>query len=162
MFSLGPFDAICKISNVKIFKRLLHPQFAFNFIQFQPNFMINMLVMGEYSTVFRKTSLLSRMQHCRIRTRRLMLRTFRLLQKGTVLLESVRAHNMYNRCKLSSRKAQSDVNLYLLAFAHRRPSNTVKRVETCAAISAKVPIYTVSTLPPRPKFVQFYSMISDL
>ncbi len=32
-FGFGPFGALCKISDVNIFKRLLLPQFSFNFNQ---------------------------------------------------------------------------------------------------------------------------------
>ncbi len=43
-FSLGSFSALCKLSDVKIVKRLLLPSV---FIEFQPNFMENMVIRGE-------------------------------------------------------------------------------------------------------------------
>ncbi len=45
-FILGSFGALCKISNSKIFDKAAAA--LTGFIQFQPNFMINMLATGEY------------------------------------------------------------------------------------------------------------------
>ncbi len=44
-FSLGSFGALCKISDVKIFKMLL----PMGFIQFQPNSILRMVIGRKYS-----------------------------------------------------------------------------------------------------------------